>query len=357
MKNKRPIHGGDIIGFAESIGKPKEEVIDFSSNLNPLAPLKSLQKVYQSSFELITQYPDLHCRALHQTIAQHLNVNTNNILAGNGAIALIELVIRTIQPKNVLLIEPCFNEYRRLAELNGAKVHSIFLKEEHQFQFCLAEIISQLKNIDLVILGSPNNPTGTALTRQELVTLINAVKKQNSFLLIDEAFIDWHPQNSVVKEIQEHSSFVVIRSLTKFFALAGIRIGYAVASNVLIEKMQTLQETWSCNALAQKLGGVALKDITFQKKSRQWFYEESVRFITELNKIPSIKAFPTLANYILIKVEKENVNNFCDSMKRAGIYLRTTNDYNGLNKNYFRAAIRKKEENQFLIERIFFNLV
>jgi len=351
MKKKRPIHGGDIAGFAASIGKLENQIMDYSSNINPLGPPASLEKVYQNSFPLITKYPDLYCRELHQTIAQHLSLNTNNILAGNGAIALIELAIRTLQPKNVLIVEPCFNEYKRLAQLHNAKVHSVYLKKENQFQFSLEEITSKLDNIDLVILGSPNNPTGTALNRQDLLTLIHEVEKHNSFLLIDEAFIDWHPENSVVDMIQPNSCFTVIRSLTKYFALAGIRIGYAVGTEYFIEQMQQSQESWSCNVLAQTLGITVLNDIAFQENSRQWFQEESVRCRQDLESIPVIQTFPSLANYILIKVQEDLIHGFCNAMKKAGIYLRTTQDFNGLNHSYFRIAIQTTQENQFLVKK------
>ncbi len=351
MKKTRPIHGGDIAGFATSIGKSVNQIIDFSSNINPLGPPPSLKQVYQSSFSLVTKYPDLYCRELHQTIAKHLGLSTNNILAGNGAIALIELAIRALQPKNVLLAEPCFTEYKRLAQLHNANVHSIYLREEDKFEFSLKQITDQLANMNLVILGSPNNPTGTALNQKELLSLIQIVEQRDSFLLIDEAFIDWHPNNSVVNRVQPNSSFAVIRSLTKYFALAGIRIGYAVGTESFIEHMQQLQETWSCNAVAQALGVAALNDIAFQESSRQWFQEESVRFKQDLESIPAIQIFPGLVNYILIKIQEKYVNDFWNTMKEEGIYLRTTQDFNGLDHRYFRVAIRTRKENQFLVEK------
>ncbi|VAX34994.1 L-threonine 3-O-phosphate decarboxylase [hydrothermal vent metagenome] len=347
------VHGGDISGFSKKIGKPEALIKDFSSNINPLGPSKCVEKIYYESFALLKKYPDPQARELTQVIAEKLLLTTDNIIVGNGAIALIELAIRAINPRKVLLVEPCFTEYRRLAILNGAQIDSIGLNPQEDFQFSLEAIMDRLDQTDLIILGHPNNPTGTHLSQEDLLKLIQKVEEQNEFLLIDEAFIDWCPDQSVVDALKDYSSFLVIRSLTKYFSLAGIRIGYAAGAGFLIAKMKGLQETWSCNALAQKLGITALKDQEFYDQTQAWFMTESSRFFNLLSNLPGVKAYSSKANFFLLKVSSHfNPEDFWMRIKREGIYLRDTFDFQGLDASYVRIALLKEEDNNIFIKTL-----
>lgn len=345
-------HGGDIDGFAREMGKDRKSIFDFSSNINPLGISPKVKKVYEESFNCISEYPDSYAREFCQEVAQRLSVFSDNAIAGNGAISLIDLAIRSIRPKRALVIEPCFNEYRRLLYLYGADVRQIFLKEEQNFKFSCEDMIKRLDGIDMIILGYPNNPTGTALKLQEMISLIQETKRRKIFLLVDEAFIDWNPELSIYQEIKRSSSLAVIRSLTKFFGLAGIRSGFALAAPEVIARMRSVQEPWSCNTLAQRLSIAALQDVEFQKRSLQWFKEESSEFYRLLSQLPEIKVFPSLVNFFLVKLnDKEVRERFWSYIKSQGIYIREMNDIEGLNNSYFRVALKDQRQNLFLIEK------
>ena len=346
-------HGGDITGFLKKIGKSEEDILDFSSNITPLPVSPVLTKVYQDAIACLGRYPDSYAREFCREIGIRFGVDHDCVIAGNGAISLIDLVLRAYRPQQALLIQPCFNEYQRLLHLYGAQVREIFLKEEEDFQFSYKEILDHLKGIDMLILGYPNNPTGTALDRQEMVALIQETKRRGVFLLVDEAFIDWNPQLSIDQEIQRNSSLVVVRSLTKFFGLAGIRSGFAFADQRIIEKMRSVQEPWSCNGLAQRLSVAALREVEFQQRTLFWFTEESKFLEKRLSFIPGIKIFPSLANFFLAKLmnpDQEEI--FWTHMESCGIYLREMGDFCGLSNRYFRMALKTREENLILIDRL-----
>jgi len=202
----------------------------------------------------------------------------------------------------------------------------------------------------MVILGYPNNPTGTALKRQEMVNLVEETSKRGIFLVIDEAFIDWEASRSIYQEISRSSSLIVIRSLTKFYGLAGIRAGFALAAPKVIDRLRQIEEPWSCNALAQRLSIAGLQDVLFQDKSRAWFKEESGYLYHLLSQIPEIKVFPSVANFFLIKLlDKEHEKIFLNAIKSKGIYLREMDGINGLTKGYFRIALKSRRENLILI--------
>ena len=346
-------HGGDIDRFAQEARKDKEGICDFSSNINPLGISSAVEKTYRESLFCILEYPDSYARALCGQVADHFCLAPDQVIVGNGAISLIDLTIRAFRPKRALLVEPCFNEYRRLLNLYGAQVRQIFLKEGDAFNFSYRDILRELDGIDMIILGYPNNPTGTALQREEMISLIKEAARRKIFLLIDEAFVDWNPHLSIYQEIKESPFVVVIRSLTKFFALAGIRAGFALAQPHVIVRMRAVQEPWSCNGLAQRLSIAALQDIEFQRKSLIWFREESKHFYPLLIQFPELKVFPSLANFFLMKLDdKEDEKVFWNFMKSQGIYLRDMNDIVGLNNRYFRVALKDRRQNSILIDKL-----
>jgi len=344
-------HGGDILGFAHENGIHKNDVYDFSSNINPLGTSERVKESYQNSFEEILKYPDTNSSALVQKIADLIQLKPNNILTGNGSIALIDLVIRCLKPRKALIVEPCFNEYKRLLQLSDCAIESIVLREEEGFQLPFEIILKEFNKTDILILGHPNNPTGTALSPDQLEYLIGFADEMNKTILVDEAFIDWHSHDSILSNIQNHSSLIVSRSLTKFYALAGIRAGYAVAEEKIIEKMRAYQETWNCNALAQKLAVAALNDEEFHKKSLNWFHKEHDFLFSALKQIPFIKVFPSKANFFLCKISEANrVKEFWQKMAKAGIYLRKLEDFVGLNEHYFRIALKTRRENIYFLK-------
>jgi len=346
-------HGGDIIGFAKKSGCSVEHVMDFSSNINPLGVSSKLKRIYQESVLDLAKYPDPHAQTMCQHIAARHRLDVSNVIAGNGSIALIELAIRCLRPKRALLLEPCFNEYRRLLDLSNVSTEHIVLTPEKDFQFPYEEILKKLSEVDLLIIGHPNNPTGLSLSAEKLKHLMDKAGSEGKYILIDEAFIDWCEDSSMIRYVQSCSSPIVVRSLTKFYALAGIRAGYACACKEMIDQMRTFQETWGCNNIAQNLTIAALCDQEFQIKSRKWFDEESKFMWESLKRIPSIKVFPSQANFFLCQIMNPSIkDHFWQKMTRLGVYLREVGDFISLDRSYFRLALKKRAENLFLLRVI-----
>lgn len=350
MKNSK--HGGDLKNFARQFEIREKDILDFSSNISPLGLPESVKQLYPQLMESMLAYPDSSAQALRSEITRLYPLFPENVIAGNGSMALMALVMRTIAPKRALVIEPCFSEYRRLLLQQGAKVKSLVLKEAQQFQFAYREILGSLSGIDFMILGHPNNPTGTALKREELIDLLAECRRRNIFVVVDEAFADWNPQISIGREIKDNSFFFVLRSLTKFYGLAGIRAGYGLGARRLIETLEAQQEPWAMNGLAQALSVAAVRDGDFNRRNHEWFHEESARFASALQKIEGFRVFPSLANFLLVKVtfpqvSAESLYRFCGERK---IYIRLLNDFPGLGAAFFRIAVRTPEDNAKLLE-------
>ena len=338
-------HGGELRSFAEKFGIPEGEILDFSSNINPLGPPASVRKVFESSFEDLTRYPDLEAVEFRRAVSRHFPLWPENVVAGNGAVELLDLVLRLLRPKRALLVEPAFLEYRRLLNLWGCEIRSVTLKERESFRLAPQEMTHSLQGVEVAILAQPNNPTGTFLTREEFVKFLAEARRRNVFVVIDEAFVDWMPELTLGREIKDDSYFFIVRSLTKFYALPGIRIGYGLGSRKLIEKLSTQQIPWSCNRLAQKLGVVALQDSDFASRSRQWNLEERDWFEGELRSFPWLKVYSSAANFLLIR----SPAGLFEEMAKRGIYIRDLTEFPGLGPSFCRIAVRKREVNLRLL--------
>lgn len=351
FNSQKPFHGGDLVSFCRKYQKLESEVIDFSSNINPLGIPDRVRNLYPHLTEDLSRYPDSESSELCSEISKQFSLPLKNVMAGNGSIELLALAIKTLAPKRVVLLEPCFSEYRLLAQKEGILCVSIFLKEEEGFYLNPQRIFESIQPDDLLILGHPNNPTGTALTRQELRELAVEVKKRGAFILIDEAFSDWNPEISLAHEIQEESNFIVIRSLTKFYALAGIRSGFALGPKIYLDFMKNAQQTWSCNRLAEKLSVAAMEDEQFKAQTLEWFRQESKWFYESLAALEFLKIYPSLANFFLIRnlSNPGSWNQLPGFLGKRGIYVRSAQTFQGLDASYFRVALRLRKENEFLI--------
>lgn len=343
-------HGGDLMGFAARYGKREDEIIDFSSNINPLGPPGSVLRLYQDSAADLSRYPDPGARPFVQKIAETFSLSPSGVIAGNGSMEILSLAVRALKPPRALIVEPCFSEYRQLLEKQGCRVVSIPLDPEDDFKFPLDFLVSQVPGVKLLILGHPNNPTGTGFTREEMSFLLEHTRRARVFVIADEAFADWSPEISMIPEVQK-GGLLVVRSLTKFFALAGIRSGFALGMDDLIQKMKSEQGPWSCNRLAQILSAAALEDLDFQAKTRDWFRDEREWLKTSLESFREFKIFPSRANFFLVQ-SKRPVEALSDFLGRQGIYIRRVKEIAGSEDSFFRVAVRTREDNQRLIEAL-----
>lgn len=346
-------HGGELRNFSERFGIPENEILDFSSNINPLGPPASLKQVYENSFEEISHYPDNDALEFRREVARHFPLWPENVIAGNGSAELLDLILRFLSPKRVLLVEPAFLEYRRMLKLGGAEIRSLFLRDGNDFAFCLPELVNALTGNDAVILGHPNNPTGTFLAKEAVRSFLSEAKRRNVFMILDEAFVDWIPELSMGREVRDDSAFFVVRSLTKFYALPGIRIGYGLGSRKLIEKLMTYQTPWSCNRIAQRLGLAALRDEGFSQESRRWLLEERQVFESELRQLAAFKVYSSGTNFLLVRHGVQaNAGPLFEKLGQQKIYVRDLTEFPGLGPNYFRVSVRKREENLYLVEAL-----
>lgn len=344
-------HGGNIYEK-----RPEgAEWLDFSANINPLGLALSARKAIESSIEDLVHYPDPEARELREAIAGHYNVPLEGVVAGNGAAELFYLFLQTVRPRRVLLPVPSFSEYERAALAARCQISYFQLNPEEDFRIDWVDFMGALPVADCVILGNPNNPTGSLLTRNELVRALEMIKNGNQWVVIDESFLDfltYDNRYSVRDLAAEYPRLFVVQSLTKFFALPGLRLGFGVACAELAKRLNDGKDAWNVNLLAQKAGAAVLRDREYQKQSRDFIAAEAQHFYQCLAKCPGIRAYQPSVNFILLDVSALGLDSteFSARMKAKWILVRDCANYSGLDgRSFVRIAVRQRADNeQFL---------
>jgi threonine-phosphate decarboxylase len=257
-------------------------------------------------------------------------------------------------PKTALIFAPTFFEYERALKTCEGEPKFLFLKESQSFSVSIQRIIDQIKDVEAVFICNPNNPTGTFFPKDELLQILKITEERKIALIVDESYLDFkYPGESLVREAQETHHLLVLRSFTKFFAIAGLRLGYAVAGRYLIEKMAGLKEPWTVNCLAQAAGSYLLRNEEKIEKIREAVSKESEFLFGELSRIRGLKPYTPEANFILVKIETGPSSlKLQEDLARRGILIRDCSNFTGLGHKFFRVAVRKREENLRLIESL-----
>ena len=332
-------HGGNIYSSTGAA----ENFLDFSANINPLGLSEKVLQALQENLRGVVNYPDANATELKNAISRRYKVSAENLILLNGAAEFFYLYFQVLRPRKVLIPVPSFSEYERAARAAGCEVEYFFLREEDNFQLDAEKILQQ--KCDCIILGSPNNPTGNLISVEEVKKISDAIPT-----VLDESFIDFLNVESAKNFAGKN--LVVVQSLTKIFALPGLRLGFAVAEKNLAEKFNAAKDVWNVNFLAQKAGVAALADEKFLSATRNWIEVEKKFFVERLGKLP-VKIFEPTANFVLFKVQTEKVAaEILKQLRAEKILLRSCENFAGLDGRFLRSAIRSREENILLLDKL-----
>lgn len=349
-------HGGDLLTAEQLFHRNSNEFLDFSANINPLGPPASVLKLLTERLQTIVHYPDPAQRLLRQKLAEKHAVSHEHILIGNGAAECIALIILGLQPKTAGVIYPCFSEYEELARQYGAKIKSCYGRLANDYKADIQELLHLMDETDLVFIGQPNNPTGVMYTKEELLKIAEQTKKTNTYVMIDEAFIDFLPdanQTTILPDLARYKHVIIIRSMTKFYAIPGLRLGYAIADPGVILKLKGKQVTWSVNQMALVAGAACLSEMEYAEKTISLIQEQRVYVKRSIEERLGWFVFPGQANFLLIRLPNGMTTAELQSrMGQKGILIRSCSMYPGLTNRDFRIAIRSKDENDCLLQAL-----
>lgn len=361
-------HGGNICAATRATGIPEDKILDFSASINPLGVPRGVAEALAAAIDRLCHYPEPYSEGLCEHLAHLFGVGTDSILCGNGSAELIYLLPRALKPARVIIPEPTFSEYERACRIAGTKrVIGYRLKREDDFDVSPAAFAGRIveacasgstsrkggsrpaKPKVMAFLCNPNNPTGRLVAKSDVLALAEVAREHGCYLVVDEAFLDFCPGESVLDKVMENPCLIVVRSMTKFYALSGLRIGYAVLHPSVYRLVLPYKEPWTVNALAQKAAIEVTKDISFQKASLAAMAEEKAFVEGELKKL-AIEFVPSRANYYLLRLDRALEKKA--ALEKKGILVRDCSNFAGLGQGFLRIAVRSRRENEILMEEM-----
>ncbi len=347
------VHGGNIYEYEAPAGG----WLDFSANINPLGMAPEVRQAIAANIDGLVHYPDPRGTELKTALADYYGVVPEQLVLGNGAAELLYVFFHHFRPGRVLLPVPAFSEYERAARSAHTAVEYYMLSPQDGFSILQPEFLQQVSMAECVILGNPNNPTGTLIPAVEMEKCIRIAALQDAVVIVDESFLDFREdaeRYSVRKLVNEYQNLVVLQSLTKFYAIPGLRLGFAIMSPGMAARMERSKDVWNVNLLAQKAGVAALQATAYQRASRQLIHDEMHYLQQSLQELDGVRVFPPSVNFLLLDLAKTGwrAADFLAAVRRQGILIRDCSNYPGLQDTYIRIAVRSHAENERLL-RVF----
>ncbi|MFV0498863.1 MAG: pyridoxal phosphate-dependent aminotransferase [Bacilli bacterium] len=336
-------HGANIYDYDNYC-----DLLDYSSNLNPLGipEFKNSIDIFDKKY---SRYPDALSRKLVQKLSYYENVAKDHIYIGSGANDLIFRMFLAIRPRKTLLIAPSFSEYEKGAKLVDSECIYYYLDVNNHFKL-LPDFLNIITNeIDFIVLCNPNNPTGNIIDRELLEAIIKKCNK-HQYIMVDECFIDFlndSDKYSVKKLVNNNSNLIVLKAFTKFYAMAGYRIGYCFVNNSkLISKVIESGNYWPVCSISQEIAFRVLEIEDYVEKSKSLIKNERAFLENELKKL-GLTVYDGLANYILFRYDKEF--NLKAKLLKHNILIRSCDNYKGLDESFYRIAVKNRSDNQKFI--------
>ena len=353
IKNLKPcIHGGEVWNY----NKYEKKVLDYSANVNPLSLPQKVINTIKENFWKIPFYPESNYYSLKSAISNYIGtINHKNLILGNGSTEIIYLFADTfIKPdEKTLIVSPTFGEYEAaVLKAGGRPIHLPLLND---FKINVKELIQKIPEVKAIFLCNPNNPTSLLIGLDELKEILGVALSEEVLVFIDEDFMEFVPrakQSSQISEINVYPNLFILKSFTKFFGLTGLRIGYGIGNDQMIEVLSKSLMPWNINCLADVAAIVTLNDSEFIEDTYKLIDKERAYLLRELSKIKGFRIIPPDANFFLINIERTGFNSkeLKNALLKYGILIRDCSSFKGLDEYFIRIAIRTRKENEYLLE-------
>jgi len=346
-------HGGDLETASSLYGRAPDEFVDFSSNMNPWGPPEGARAAMLRAWERIGAYPDPAARSLRRALAERHGVPMEAIWVGNGAAEAIDLALRAIAPRLAAVAAPGFAEYETAVAHAGGRLLDLALTPDDNFRVTPEAVrVAAAQGAEAIVLGHPNNPTGRTLDEDAA----KAALESYANVVVDEAFLDFLPgpdqdRLTLVRLAAERPGLYVTRSMTKFYAIPALRLGYVVAHPDAIRRIRELAVPWSANGIALEVGAAVLADREFEAQTLAWLPPERAWLAEQLAAL-GLHVFPGEANFLLVRLPDSAGATAADvqaALGREGVLVRSCATFRGLDASYMRVAVKRREANERLL--------
>lgn len=343
-------HGG-----RHYIRNARGEIIDFSTNVNPLGASREVLRTIKRNINLISTYPDPDSREFKKAVSEYLHVDEGHLVVGNGANELIHLFADAFVKKDdkVVIPMPTFFEYEFSCDKNSTRISYVELSDLTLKKDSMIDAIDD--GTKVAFICNPNNPSGLLMDRNDVQKIIDHAYNNNTLILLDECFIEFiddPEKNSFVHNVNDYDNLIVLRTLTKAFGLAGLRAGYSVASKKIAQLINKVKVPWSVNALAQKAAVAALQDKTHLQKTKHLIEKEKPYLQNNIAKLNRFTPCRSDTNFFLVKLDGVNSSSLREKLLKRKILIRDCSTFTGMGTDYVRISTRTRKENVLLINEL-----
>ncbi len=347
----RFMHGGDTWVVARELGIAPDEVLDFSASINPLGMPPEVSAAAHAAIDRAVYYPETDAASFLEELSVWHKLPQKHLVAGNGSTELIHILPQALKPHRALLVVPAFSEYVRSLEQAGVDYDLFHLLPDEGFDFYPGRLVEALKpGTDMVLLANPGNPTGVGIEPEKIERLATALSGR-ALVVVDEAFVDFAPQLSVLDAVSRHDNLYVLRSLTKFYAIPGLRVGYLAGPEAGTRRVADFSPPWSLSTVAVAAGRACLQAEEYRQET---FSTVPVlrRELAEGLIALEIAPVASCANYLLARLSEgqPSASELAAALRRQGILVRDCLNFPPLNARYLRLAVRRREENRRLLD-------
>ena len=340
-------HGGRIFEAARLIGRSWRDIIDFSASINPFGPPRGLKKALDAEFDQILHYPEVRAESLVRKLADLHGLTQDHFLAGAGSTPHLHLLPRILGLSRPVIIGPAFSEYEAALTAAGLS-HQYVLASENMGWQVNRETVERVlsRKPDAVFLANPANPTGRLVPQEVLIRLVQECRRISSWLIVDEAFLEFTEEGrSLLPLVAEQPWLIVLKSLTKIFALPGLRLAYMAATPKVISRLAAATVPWSLSSPAITAGLFCLDQQGFKESTIKGVKICRRHLMRELKTLDMGLIYPSEANYLLWRLNPEfNSHRLIDSLLWNGMLVRDAGNFNGLRPGYLRLAVRSATE-------------
>lgn len=357
IEHKEHFHGSDLEKIEAIYGIKKEDITSFSANVNPLGISYKLREGLMEHIDAITSYPDREYTSLRKCIAEYTGTDYRNILVGNGSTELISLVIQLKHPRKALIVGPTYSEYEHELSLEGGRSHYFRLKESDDFRLNIDELQQALdRDIDLLVLCNPNNPTSSQIDRQSMRVILDTCKEKGIFVMVDETYVEFSEKADQITSIpltNYYNNIIILRGISKFFAAPGLRLGYAICGNhQLLQEIDSKKNPWTINSLAAVAGEIMFQDKEYIEDTKNLIASERERICRILNDCPAVKYYPPHGNFILVRILRDDVTSMdlFEAAIRKGLMIRDCSTFPFLDNKYIRFCFMNPADNDALLK-------
>ncbi len=355
-ENFLPAHGGQLRELARELDVPERTLIDFSASIHPVPLSDAIVAALCDALrerKILTAYPEMCYTDLKRAIAAYAQVDEAAIAVGSGVMPLLGAALCAFGPRAVLVPAPSFAEYSKVLSVCGAERRTLSLSPEEEFSLDAERVLAELKasGAQALLLANPQSPSGRLMRAKPLLQLYEAAQALGAATIVDEAFIDYAPEESLARSAAERPGLIVLRSLTKFFAMPGLRVAYAVACPQTRAAIEETVPAWPVGSIAAEAARMALQDHAAIIAARETNTRERDWLADRLHSL-GLRIFQSAANYLLVKIE--DCLNGLEFWRRMivehRVVLRCCANFEGLDEHYFRISVRTRADNRLLVE-------